>query len=134
MTYRTCLVVAVALLACPMFASAQVFGGNNALFEPQIDVVNSGAKLDAQAVVSADRKYVTMTLRPQTADLLQLRTFQFQGGGQLQFPVGLGFAGGVPPVVRGATIPTTPNAPVKLTAESGGAVLISRGITPLVLD
>jgi hypothetical protein len=118
-------------LACPVFAAGQAFG-NTALFEPIIDVINSGAKLDVQATVSADRKYVTMTLRPQNAQLLQLRTFQFQGGGN--FPVGLGFAGGVPPVVQGMGIPQAPNAPVRLTAESGGAVMITRGITPLVLE
>lgn len=125
-------IAAAVLIACPVFSDAQVFAGNNSLFEPIIDVVNSGAKLDAQATVSADRKYVTMTMRPQNATLLALRTFNFQGAGQ--FPVGLGFAGGVPPVVRGAAIPATPNAPVKLTAETGGAVLITRGITPLVLE
>jgi general secretion pathway protein D len=34
--------------------------------------------LDVQATVSADRKYVTLTLRPQLATLIALREFTFQ--------------------------------------------------------
>ena len=37
--------------------------------------------LDVQATVSADRKYVTMTLRPQLAQLLNLFVFNFQAAG-----------------------------------------------------
>jgi hypothetical protein len=66
-------------------AQAQVreippFFGNNAAFDPEISVVESGAKLDVQATVSADRKYVTMTMRPQLANLIALREFTFQNG------------------------------------------------------
>jgi general secretion pathway protein D len=57
-----------------------VVGNNTALFEPEIDVVSSGVVLDVQATVSADRKYVTLTLRPQLAQLLNLFTFEFQQG------------------------------------------------------
>ena len=39
------------------------FGGNTAIFDPEISVVESVHKLDVQATVSADRKYVTMTMR-----------------------------------------------------------------------
>src|SRR5215210_608732 len=56
------------------------FGGNNAAFDPEISVVESGAKLDVQATVSADRKYVTMTARPQLANLVAIREFTFQNG------------------------------------------------------
>lgn len=49
-------------------------------FTPQIDVVESGTKLDAQATVSADRKYVTLTMRPQQSTLVALRDFTFQNG------------------------------------------------------
>ena len=55
-------------------------GGNQAAFDPEIDIVESGAKLDVQATVSADRKYVTMTARPQLANLVALREFTFQNG------------------------------------------------------
>lgn len=45
-------------------------------FDPDTEFVNTGAVLDVQATVSSDRKYVTLTLRPQVATLLTLRNFQ----------------------------------------------------------
>jgi len=76
-------------------ASAQgVFGGGNSAFDPTISVVNSGAILDAQVVVSHDQKYVTINARPSVSKLQTLR----------QFPVGpamgLGFVGS--PAIRQA--------------------------------
>lgn len=51
---------------------------NNAVgFDPTIDVVESGVLLDVQATVSSDRKYVTLTLRPQLARILNIFTFTF---------------------------------------------------------
>lgn len=80
----------VLLLACAPRASAQnFFGGGGNAFDPEISIVNSGAILDAQATVSADRKYVTMTLRPQVSQLVALRDFTFQTAG--------GFVGGSQP-------------------------------------
>jgi hypothetical protein len=74
-------------------ASAQVppfFNGGGGIFDPEIDVIESGQLLDAQAVVSADRKYVTMTMRPQNTQLLALREFAFQvGGGGGGAPAGI---------------------------------------------
>ena len=49
-------------------------------FAPTVSIVQSGVLLDVQATVSADRKYVTMTLRPQLATLLDLASFTFQVG------------------------------------------------------
>src|SRR5437764_9210791 len=49
-------------------------------FEPQISVVQSGALNDVQAVVSADRKYVTLNMRATNSTLLALRDFTFQNG------------------------------------------------------
>ena len=49
-------------------------------FTPTISVVESGVELDVQATVSADRKYVTLTLRPQLSTLENLATFSFQSG------------------------------------------------------
>jgi general secretion pathway protein D len=73
-----------------------VVGNNVAAFDPTIDVVSSGVLLDVQATVSADRKYVTLTLRPQLAQLLNLFTFNFQGAasGVVGVPIG-GIGGGV---------------------------------------
>jgi hypothetical protein len=83
--------IAGALAACLCGATearAQNFFGGGSSFSPQIGIVESGAKLDVQATVSADRKYVTMTLRPQVAQLVALREFAFQvgGGGVVGFP------------------------------------------------
>jgi hypothetical protein len=123
------------LCAGPVTARAQFAGG--AIFEPEIGVVNSGAVLDAQATVSADRKYVTMTMRPSVSQLLALRTFQFQGaGGAGGGTVPGGTVGGVNPVVAGVAdvIPAQPNAPMRLRAGNGGVILLRRGITPLLME
>jgi general secretion pathway protein D len=57
-----------------------VVGNGVVAFSPTIDVINSGVLLDVQATVSSDRKYVTLTLRPQLAELLGLFEFTFQQG------------------------------------------------------
>jgi len=44
---------------------------------PQIGNISTGAVLDVQAIVSADRRYVCMTLRPGVGRLLDLQTFLF---------------------------------------------------------
>ncbi|MFT3788797.1 MAG: hypothetical protein QM770_21940 [Tepidisphaeraceae bacterium] len=60
-----------------------VVGSGAVGFDPTIDTVNSGVVLDVQATVSADRKYVTLTLRPQLSRLIALRQFAtFAGGTQ----------------------------------------------------
>jgi general secretion pathway protein D len=46
-------------------------------FDPEISTVESGVKLDVQATVSSDRKYVTLTLRPELSTLVNLFTFSF---------------------------------------------------------
>jgi type II secretory pathway component GspD/PulD (secretin) len=72
-----------------------VVGNNTATFEPEISVVESGVLLDVQATVSADRKYVTMTLRPQLAQLLNIFNFAFQTSGTAAgVPVGGVIVGG----------------------------------------
>ena len=60
-------------------------------FDPEISVVNSGELLDAQVVVSEDRKYVTINARPSSSRLLALREFTFQRG---TGAAPLGFVGG----------------------------------------
>ncbi|MDB5319433.1 MAG: hypothetical protein JWN40_1064 [Phycisphaerales bacterium] len=135
MRLRLYLPVLTMLCLGPVTARAQFGGG--AIFEPEISVVNSGAVLDAQATVSADRKYVTMTMRPSVSQLLALRTFQFQGfGGVGGGTLPSGTVGGVNPVIVGAVdvIPLRLNAPMRLGAGNGGAILLRRGITPLVIE
>ena len=115
-----------------------VFGGGTA-FEPEIGVVYSGAVTDVQATVSHDLKYVTLNMRAQNAQLLNLFTFNFQtanGAPQQQQFAQLpgGFVGGVNPVVAGGNgmIPALPNAPMRVGGGNGGQILLTRGITPLV--
>jgi hypothetical protein len=47
-------------------------------FDPEIGVLNSGAVLDAQPVVSSDLKYVTITVRGQNSRVTAIREFTFQ--------------------------------------------------------
>ena len=50
-------------------------------FDVTVDYVNSGVVLDVEGVVSADRRYVTMTLRPSLATLEQpFRQIEITGG------------------------------------------------------
>jgi general secretion pathway protein D len=76
--------------------SSNTGGGDLAVgFDPTIDIVSSGVVLDVAATVSADRKYVTLTLRPQLSTLVDLRSFTFQG--QTDAPTdGAGGGGGFP--------------------------------------
>ena len=83
----------VFVLSLPAAAQVPVFDGGAGIFDPEIDVVQSGVLLDAQAVVSADRKYVTLNMRAQNAQLLALREFAFQTGGGVP-PGQVGGAGG----------------------------------------
>ncbi len=88
----TLIVAAVgAGLFAPHSASAQVppfYAASGTSFTPEIGVVNSGVINDVQAVVSADEKYVTLTMRPANSALLSLQNFTFQNGGSV-----LGFVG-----------------------------------------
>ena len=89
-------------------------------FTPEISVVNSGAILDAQAVVSADRKYVTITARPSNTALLDLNNFTFQNGQNGQM---LGFVGDPPPLppvktgVDGSKAGNDPRTAVRTSPE-----------------
>lgn len=58
-----------------------VVGTQAVAFDPTISTVNSGVMLQVQATVSADRKYVTMTLQPTLQTLLALVNFSFQQAG-----------------------------------------------------
>ena len=116
-------------MALPSAARAQFVGGGASAFEPEIDVVESGIKLDAQATVSADRKYVTLTMRPQNAQLLNLFQFTFQQPG----PLINGPVGGVNPVLPGPAARRI-NAPARVAPGQGGNILLARGVTPLIIE
>ncbi|CAN5459206.1 hypothetical protein BH09PLA1_BH09PLA1_08600 [soil metagenome] len=85
------------LFATSTFAPAQVppfNGGGVVAFDPEISVVNSGALLDAQVVVSSDRKYVTINARPSLSRLQSLNVFPVQQVGNGAGNAGGGGAGG----------------------------------------
>jgi len=71
-------IAGVPVLLCCSTARGQL--GTPTAFTPEIGVVQSGTVDDVQATVSADRKYVTLTMRPQLSTLLALRSFTFQQG------------------------------------------------------
>lgn len=98
--------LASALLALgfvPAVASAQltpIIGRGATAFDPEISVVNSGEVLDAQAVVSGDMRYVTITTTAQSSRLIALRPFPVQAVS------GTGFVGGT-----GNNAPAAPPPP-----------------------
>ena len=111
-------------LAAAADARAQFGGGGAASFDPEIGIVESGAKLDVQATVSADRKYVTMTMRPQLSTLIALREFTFQQGSGT-----VGFNGGgggqpqqqQPPVANNGVPQANPAPRANAPAAAGNA-------------
>jgi type II secretory pathway component GspD/PulD (secretin)/tetratricopeptide (TPR) repeat protein len=101
-------------------------------FAPTIGIVQSGVLLDVQATVSADRKYVTLTLRPQLANLLDLAAFTFQQGSSVAATGGGVFGGGFVGVTAGVAPSGTIQEPelqitqVKTTVSvpDGGTLLL----------
>lgn len=79
-------------------------------FQPQITVINDGVTMQVQAVVSADRRFVRLTVSPVFTAITDVQTFSFLGGsggagqqgqtgqqgqvGQQQGGQGQGFGGG----------------------------------------
>jgi len=106
------------------------------IFDPTIDIIESGVLLDVTATVSADRKYVTLTLRPQLSQLVALVPFAFQtpapvgGGGGGTPPVVISPGGGVAgtgiiqqPILQITEVRTTVNVPDGGTLLLGGQTL-----------
>jgi hypothetical protein len=99
MRRATCL-LSVVVAACGLAALSPTvhaqripfFDAAGTGFDPEIDVVESGALLDAQATVSHDLKYVTINARPSQSTLLALRPFSFATSSN-RGPA-LGFVGG----------------------------------------
>ncbi len=52
-----------------------VGSGDAIAFDPEIDVVSDGVVLDVEGTISADRRYVTLTVRPSLAQLQGMATF-----------------------------------------------------------
>ncbi|MGD2110211.1 MAG: hypothetical protein PVI86_12585 [Phycisphaerae bacterium] len=95
--------------------------------QPTTATIDSGAVLDVAATVSADRRYVTMTVRPGVTRLLDLQTIPFSGGG-----AGGGFGGGAAnqaflqlPTLSTQRVQTTVSVPDGGTLLIGGQKLAS---------
>ena len=95
-------------------------------FAPTISQTQSGVVLDVQATVSADRKYVTLTLRPSLNTLLDLLPFTFQSGASVVSNTGNGV--GTTTVAPSGTIqqPETQVTQVRTTVSvpDGGTLLL----------
>ncbi len=92
---------------------------------PNTGTVSSGAVLDVHASVTADKRYVTMTLRPGLTRLIRMDQFEFSGGA-----AGGGFGGGAAtpafiqlPTVSSQIIQTTVSVPDGGTLLLGGQKL-----------
>jgi hypothetical protein len=86
LTFAAALLVLILTAALRAQPGPPFFGGGSG-FDPEPGVVMSGAGLDAQATVSADRRYVTITTGANLSRLQDLRLFAVQ---QTNF----GFVGG----------------------------------------
>jgi len=89
------LLAGVLLDASPLLAQPQppFFGGGVIAYDPEPAVVRSGVLLDAQAVVSHDRKYVTLNMRADHTRLLSLTRFPVVTSESLGFVGGADFGG-----------------------------------------
>ncbi len=80
------LIAIAAVGLTPALTLAQSFFGGGVAFNPEISIVHSGTLLDAQVVVSHDRRYVTITTnasqsRVQGFETFPVSGFTGQGGG-----------------------------------------------------
>ncbi len=87
---------------------------------PQVGVIDSGAVLDVEATITADKRYVTMTVRPGVTRLLDLQTIPFSGG-----TAGGGFGAGaaLPAFVQLPTL-SSQRIQTTVTVPDGGTLLI----------
>jgi hypothetical protein len=106
--------------------------GGVGLFNPIIDVVNSGSRLVVQPTVSADRKYVTISGQFQNTQLVAIQNFPFFTGG-FTGPVGGPIAGIAPGAAAAALAVPNANisAPVNVKTPGRGSILSQTGMIRL---
>jgi len=96
-------------------------------FDPEISVVSDGIVLDVEGTISADRRYVTLTVRPSLAQLSEpIPTFPVFGGitdpnNESDFVFGAAIQ---QPTVTLTTVRTTVSVPDKGTLLLGGQRLV----------
>jgi len=103
-------------------------------FNPTLSVTQSGVVLDVEGTISADRRYVTMTVRPSLATIAEIRRVEFlvetsdddddddddDTDGEAQFATGAVEA----PQIELTTLSTTVSVPDKGTLLLGGQRLV----------
>ncbi len=95
-----------------------IVGTNSVAFDPTVDVVSTGFTLGLEGVVSADRRYVTLTIRTSQAEVIDFAdaevTAQTGGGTEAGAPS--------PQVTSAFQLPV-----VEVTSISTGATIPDRG-------
>lgn len=108
---------------------APVVGTNAVAFDPTVDVINTGFTLGVEGVVSADRRYVTLTLQTQLAELVSFAreevSAQTGGGTQQGVPSGAVTSDIQLPIVQVTSLSTGATVPDKGTLLVGGQRLSS---------
>jgi len=99
-------------------------GDSSGAFQPVLDVVREGFVLDIEGVISADRRYVTMTVAfdlNENVDFATVTVSGAAGGGGIQGGRASSFEGQIQlPRIAGTQIRTTVSVPDKGTALLGG--------------
>ncbi len=108
-------------------ALVPIIGDAAAAFQPIPGVVSDGVVLDVEGVISADRRYVTMTVIISVSKIVNIREFETQGavGGTGQIGGGGTFTATIElPEVEVALVQTTVSVPDKGTVLLGGQRLV----------
>jgi len=119
-----CSFIVVLLIVTCGVARAQVrpvVGNGATAFDPEVSVVNSGAVLDAQAVVSHDRKYVTINMAPSNSNVIDIRNFPVQA-----VATATGFGGFVGGAVPGGVAAVS-------NGSGGGAAAAPVELAPVIV-
>lgn len=106
-----------------------VVGDNSGAFLPITQTLTDGVVLDVEAVVSADRRYVTLTVITGLRSIISIDTLEFSGAAGGGGTIGGGqantFTGSISlPTVEVALINTTTTVPDKGTMLIGGQRLV----------
>jgi type II secretory pathway component GspD/PulD (secretin)/tetratricopeptide (TPR) repeat protein len=119
---------AVANQVAYVSALVPITGDAAIAFQPIPGVVNDGVVLDVEGVISADRRYVTMTVITSVSKIEDIREFEVEGavGGTGLIPGGAVVSSSIElPEVRVALVQTTVSVPDKGTVLLGGQRLVS---------
>lgn len=117
----------VAVATQTLFVSAldAVTSESAVAFEPTLDPITEGAVLDIEGVISADRRYVTMTVIAGTSDIIEIRQIEFQaqaaGGGLIGGVAGAPITSSIEaPSIAVQLVQTTVSVPDRGTVLLGG--------------